>query len=103
MKRVPGYLLLFLLLAACSDYQQGYQDGYHGRDSANWLVWGAGEYKAGFQEGQMQQFHDDWYAENESDIDEGMSCPTVVAKMSPVVVTKEHGFIDLNSELHGDF
>ena len=96
-------LFLCIFIAACSDYQQGYQDGYQGKQAAAWLVWGGEEYEAGFIEGQMQQSHDDWYAENQADMDESLSCPAVVARMSPVVVTDTHGFIDLGKEIHGNF
>ena len=95
-------MLACSLLVACSDYQQGYQDGYQGKAAGTWCALGGEEYNAGYIEGQMQQAHDDWYAQNEADIDEGMSCPAVTVGKSPVVVTRELGIVNLGNELHGD-
>ena len=86
---------LLSLTAACSDYQTGYDNGYNNVEARNWLVSGRREYQEGYQQGQMQAFHDDWYAENADDIDVGLSCPAVVMRVSPVIVTEEHGQIEL--------
>ena len=85
---------LISLTAACSDYQSGYENGYNNVEARNWLVLGRQEYQEGYQEGQMQAFHDNWYAENADDIDVGLSCPAVVMRVSPLIVTKEHGRIE---------
>ena len=92
--------VLLSVLSGCSDYQQGYQDGYNNQPAMSWLVLGAAAYAEGYNEGQMQIFHDDWYAENEAEIDEGRSCPALVAKLSPVVSLEAGRIIDLDREFH---
>lgn len=89
--------LVFLAgLSACADYQQGYDDGYNGRESMSGLLFGADDYRKGYTEGQMQIFHDDWYAENEPEIEEGLACPAIVVKLSPVISPEKLGLFDLD-------
>ncbi len=88
-------LCLFLLCASCADYETGYQHGYNNIDARGWLVFGKQRYDEGYEEGSMQAFHDDWYAENIDEIDVGLSCPAVVMRANPVVYTEQHGRIEL--------
>ncbi|NKB37303.1 MAG: hypothetical protein GKR93_09055 [Gammaproteobacteria bacterium] len=76
------------VLISCSDHETGYYDGYDNVEQQKWLVFGKKDYEDGYKEGQMQAFQDDWYAENEDEMDFSMSCPTIVMRASPVIFTE---------------
>ena len=96
----PHLLLLLVLalplLSACADHEAGYHDGYAGRDAGIRLLVGGKDYRAGYQQGQMQASHDDWYAENLDDMDFSLSCPAVVMRAEPVIFSEDRGPISLN-------
>ena len=86
---------LLLFTSSCADHKTGYEDGYNNIEARNWLLLVRHQYDKGYMEGQMQAFHDDWYAENADDIDVGLNCPVTVMKLSPVLVTEQLGRIKL--------
>jgi len=63
-----------LLVTSCADYRSGYEHGYKNMEPRSWLVLGREKYEEGYQEGHMQAFQDDWYAENADEIVVGKIC-----------------------------
>jgi len=44
-------MLLLLFPISCSNYDQGYEDGYEGEEKNSWVVIGKDEYNSGYEEG----------------------------------------------------
>ncbi len=86
---------LLLLCTSCADYESGYEHGYRDIEARSWLVLGREEYAKGYEEGQMQAFQDDWYAENADEIVVGRDCPLAANPARLAIFTRQHGFIDL--------
>jgi len=82
-------LCILLFVTSCADYENGYQQGYNNIDARKWLIIGRELYKEGYEQGQMQAFQDDWYAENADDIDVTMSCPALIIRENPILVFTE--------------
>ena len=95
-KMVAVRLCLFIcaltLFTSCADYENGYQQGYNNIEARKWLVIGRDSYKKGYQEGQMQAFQDDWYAENVGDMTEGLSCPAVFMRSNLALIIRGQRF-----------
>ena len=94
-----GYCLLLCVLlvsTSCADYESGYEHGYNNMEARNWLVFGGEGYDKGYEQGQMQAFQDDWYAENAEDIVVGLSCPVPVMRSNLAVFTNQNVLIEFN-------
>jgi len=64
---------LCLLLSACGDYPQGYQDGLAGNPQRHWLVFGRSAYQSGYNEGSTSSFFN-WVDSNSDYQSDGRMC-----------------------------
>ncbi len=94
--RLFPVLCIILFTVSCADHESGYYDGYSNAKARRWLLLGRAAYAEGYQQGHMQAFQDDWYAENADEMVVGQSCPLPTKHSNPVVFIDKVGLVQLN-------
>ncbi len=76
-------LLICCCFYGCSDYAEGYKDGYTHSEKQQWLIIGRATYLDGYDAGVAEKFQQDWVAQNLPE--NTLHCPEVTFRADPLM------------------